>query len=352
MPVSVVVGGQFGSEGKGKVAHWLSRNQGASAAVRVGGPNSGHTVVSDGRRLVLRQVPTPALVPGILAVIAPGSYVDPAVLISEIRQLRLSPLNLIVDPAAIVVSEATRRLEVGAGLGARIGSTESGTGAAVLSRVSREGSAIFVRDIEVLRPFIKPVVPILREILDRDERVVLEGTQGLGLSILHAPDYPFVTSRETSAAGVLSEVGLSPVDVDEVVLVLRAFPIRVAGNSGPLANETDWQTIAANGGHDHPILEYTSVTHKLRRVGLFDPAPVRGSIRVNNPTMIVMNHLDYVDHRSCTSPIVTSKIEAFLDEVEDKLQRRIDVLGLGATELVRWPYVLESEAHGQRALRS
>ena len=182
MPVSVVVGGQYGSEGKGKVAHWLALKHGAALAVRVGGPNSGHTVLVGNIKHVLRQVPTAAVEPGIRVAIGAGSYVEPDVLLREIDQLRLRPDRLSLDPAAVIVSARSRQAEVDAQLRARIGSTESGTGAAVESRVRRDGGAVFVSSVAALQPFIRPVVPMIRGTVSDGLRVVVEGTQGFGLS--------------------------------------------------------------------------------------------------------------------------------------------------------------------------
>lgn len=99
MPVTVIVGGQFGSEGKGKVAHALAREKGARLAVRVGGPNSGHTVIDPrGNALVLRQLPTPAILPDTICVLGAGSYIDPEILLHEIEQTGLSSGRLKIDP--------------------------------------------------------------------------------------------------------------------------------------------------------------------------------------------------------------------------------------------------------------
>ena len=90
MPVSVVVGGQYGSEGKGKVAHWLAREQRARYAIRVGGPNSGHTVVEKGRRTVLRHLPTPTLIDGVTGIVPAGASLDVDVLLREAEEARLT----------------------------------------------------------------------------------------------------------------------------------------------------------------------------------------------------------------------------------------------------------------------
>src|SRR5206468_1357773 len=102
-----------------------------------------------------------------------------------------------------------------------------------------------------------------------------------------SPDYPFVTSRDTSAAGATAEAGLSPLDVDQVALVLRSFPIRVAGRSGPLPNEITWEKLTRESGHRGTLAEFTSVTGRLRRVARFDAEIVRRAIAVNAPTLVV-----------------------------------------------------------------
>src|SRR5207247_1926198 len=140
------------------------------------------------------------------------------------------------------------------------------------------------------------------------------------------PYYPYVTSRDTTAAGFLSEAGLSPLDVDDVVLVLRAFPIRVAGSSGPLECEVDWGTVTRDSGSPQPIVEYTSVTHAVRRVARFSPEIVKQAIAVNNPTRIVLNHLDYVDHGAAELLRPTERVTAFMQNVCSSIGRPIDLL--------------------------
>ena len=335
MPATIVVGGQFGSEGKGKVAHHLAASRGARAAVRVGGPNSGHsTMAPAASRRILRQLPTAAVLADVLCVVPAGAYVDPPVLLREIAEVALAPERLIIDPAAMVVLEQDRRAEEASGLGTRIGSTCSGTGAAVVRRVERSSNEHLAAHHPELKRYVRPVAGVLRDILDADDRVVIEGTQGFGLSLLHSPYYPKATSRDTSAAAALSETGLSPFDVDEVVLVLRAFPIRVAGDSGPFgAPEIDWGTVAAEGGHHETVAEFTSVTGRLRRVARFDPELVRQAILVNRPTSIVLNHVDQVDARARRGEL-TSAASDFVAWVAEAIGQPVDLVGLGPHLLV------------------
>ena len=147
--------------------------------------------------------------------------------------------------------------------------------------------------------------------------MVVEGTQGFGLSLLHGGFWPKATSRDTTAAAFLAEAGLSPLDVDDVTLVIRCHPIRVAGNSGPLPGQTSWEHIAAEAGTMEDIQELTTVTAKVRRVGRFDPEIVRRAIQANQPTRIVLNHLDYVDPE-VRDRSLTAKARTFVEMVRGR----------------------------------
>jgi adenylosuccinate synthase len=335
LPLSIIVGGQYGSEGKGKVAQQFARWQRADAVVRVGGTNSGHTTLGeDMQRRVLRQLPTVAVDFDPICVLAAGSYIDLEVLMAEIRGVGLAPERLVIDPNAMIITAEDRRAEQHSDLGERIGSTCSGTGETVLRRIRRRSAADLAAAQPELERYLAPVGPRLREILERDGHVVIEGTQGFGLSLIHSRDYPHVTSRDTTAAGALAEAGLSPLDVSEIVLVLRSFPIRVAGTSGLFhAPETDWETIALEGGHERDLSEHTSVTKRLRRVGRFDPAIVREAIAANNPSAIVLNHLDLVDAAVAESG-TSERAIAFVDHVQQEIGRAIDFVGLGPDRLI------------------
>jgi adenylosuccinate synthase len=333
--LSVVVGGQYGSEGKGKVAEYLAAERSAAAVVRVGGSNSGHTGFSGkGDRFVLRQLPTAALLPDVLCVLGPGSYVDPDVLLREVGETGLPPERLRIDEKAFLITPGDVDAEARSGLAASIGSTASGTGAAVSRRVRRSLGTSTVRDASALAPFLADTAPLLRSLLNARERVIVEGTQGFGLSLIHSPHYPYATSRDTSAAAAVAEAGLSPRDVDEVVLVLRTFPIRVGGDSGPLLNEIDWSTVAKEGGLDESLSEYTSVTGRLRRVGRFDPEIVRRAIAVNLPSKIVLNHVDYVDAECQRLGTLTGRARAFVRDVSESIGAPISLVGLGPTAMV------------------
>jgi len=336
MPVTVVVGGQFGSEGKGKVAHYFAKTMGAAVSVRVGGPNSGHTVISgSGHPIIFKQLPTAALLPDVQCVLPAGSYISPTLLLEEMRVANLPSDRLFIDPNAVVITDRELTEENTSDLRSTIGSTLSGTGAAVAARISRRGRVTLARDNDVLRPFVRPITSFMIEKLRRKERILIEGTQGFGLSALHSPHYPFTTSRDTTAAGFVSEAGLSPLDVDDIVMVIRAFPIRVAGNSGPLPNEISWEILTNESASSSSIVEYTSVTKALRRVARFDAEIVRQAILYNRPTRIVLNHLDQVDAACTDTEHLTSSANSFFRKAESSIDIRIEYIGLGPSCLVR-----------------
>ncbi|SEO84108.1 adenylosuccinate synthetase [Aquisalimonas asiatica] len=338
MPATVIVGGQFGSEGKGKVAYWMAREQGASAAIRVGGANSGHTVVTpNGIRHVLRHLPTAALLPGVQCILGPGSYIDVDVLESEIEAIGLSPERLHIDPHAVIVTAEHKEREAKLGLRNRIGSTQSGTGAAVVDRVARGDDVVLAKDVRRLARFIDqgPARTIVRQVLNRGERIIVEGTQGFGLSVLHAEDYPKATSRDTTASAAAAEAALAPSDIDNVVMVIRAFPIRVAGDSGYLPNESTWEEVSQSAGlPPNSLIETTSVTGSVRRVAEFDPGVIRAALEVNAPNILVLNHLDYCDASVARSGYPSRRVVDFLDNVERQLGQRVDWVGLDDRSLV------------------
>lgn len=327
MPISIVVGGQFGSEGKGKVAHYLAQEMKASFAVRCGGPNSGHTVIDEnGNARIFQQLPTAAILPKVNLAICAGSYIDLDILFKEMKETGLEAGRLFIDPEAVIITDELKRREAESGLVKRIGSTGSGTGTAVSARINREDSLLFAKDIEKLKPFIADLPKVLRNALSQQERLIIEGTQGVGLSPFHSRHYPYTTSRDTTAAAFLAETGLSPFDVDDVILTIRAFPIRVGGNSGPLKNEIDWHTVTIESGHHKPIEERTSVTKNIRRVARFDSKIVELGIAVNSPKTIILNHIDYISKKDRDN---------FVEYVENSIKRPIDYIGLGQDIIVK-----------------
>lgn len=290
MAVHTVVGGQFGSEAKGHVAHQLITRADESGrtvcAVRVGGPNAGHTVcLPDGTPIALRTLPVGAATPGVLCVIAQGSEIDPRVLEHEILLMESHGYSirdrLIIDRNATIITEDHIATESTGDINARTGSTAKGIGAARADRAMR--LAPIVRDDSWFAQWgdVDDTVYLLNTWSNRPTAsVVIEGTQGYGLG-LHTRFYPQTTSGNCRSVDLLAQCGIHPPSTYKfhTWVVYRPFPIRVAGNSGPLHAETTWDALREN----NPAIptERTTVTKKVRRVGEWDLALALESWRAN-----------------------------------------------------------------------
>lgn len=328
MGVSVVIGGQFGSEGKGKVAYLFAQKLSVSSVVRVGGINSGHTVVDqNGDIHIFRILPTSAIDKNIVCVLPAGSYLNVALLFQEIVDSNIDRARIKIHPNAVIITDELIHSEQDSVLKARIGSTASGTGIAVSKRVNRCDDILLAKDVECLKPFLCDTTEFLRNEIDSGREILIEGTQGYGLSNLHTPYFPYATSRDTTAAGFLSEAGLSPFDVTNIIMVVRSYPIRVAGNSGPLPNEITWEYVTEAAHANKPIQEYTSVTKKLRRVAEFDAEIIKKAIAVNRPNIIVMNHMDYIGKTHTKGRLDQAKKD-FIKKVERDIGQQINYIGL------------------------
>lgn len=297
--VDVIVGGQFGSEGKGHIASYLSREY--LVLVRVGGPNAGHKVFLEEGPYVHHQLPSGTLRNSAAKlIIAPGAVVNPESLLREIRECKVDHERLSIDPQVMIITEKDRKAE--AGLQQRISSTGQGVGAATARRILDRGKRIqFAKDVRELVPFVRDTWELLERTYKRGGRVLVEGTQGAGLSIFHG-SYPYVTSRDTTVSGCLSEAGISPTRVRKTIMVCRTYPIRVqsppGGSSGPLRQELDWEEVARRAEvplEEIKTNERTSTTNRQRRVGTFDWTLLRKASALNGPTDIAITFTDYLN---------------------------------------------------------
>ncbi|ARN82809.1 adenylosuccinate synthetase [Methylocystis bryophila] len=337
MPVSVVVGGQFGSEGKGKVALYIAERTRAAAVVRVGGTNSGHTAAGrDGVTRALRQLPVSVLAPNAVAVLPAGAIIDPKIFFQEVKELGLGPDRVYVSPYATLITESDKCIESESGLVERVGSTGSGTGAALIRRMRRcsNDEPVLASQHPELAAFVKDTDAYFEHLLSTGERIVIEGSQGFGLSLLHGGFYPYATSRDTTAGAFVSEAGLSPRDVDDITLVMRAFPIRVAGNSGPLFGETSWAALAAKAGLPADFQEFTTSTRRVRRVGRFDANVVLCAIRANKPNRIVLNHFDYFNAAIRQGLFDEESRNLLVEKIERPICRQVDWIGTAPASLL------------------
>jgi adenylosuccinate synthase len=336
VPATVVVGTQWGDEGKGKLTDLLARDM--DVVVRYqGGHNAGHRIVVDGEAFALQLVPSGVLYPHITPVIGNGVVVDPAVLLAELDALSAKG----VDVSRLVVSgnahlimpyhqELDRLTERFLGKNA-LGTTKRGIGPAYADKSSRVGlrvqdlldAKIFRQKLDValheknlvltkvynrlamsatdiaakyldeiaprLAPMIGDTVNIVHESLGRGERILLEGAQATFLDLDHGT-YPFVTSSNPVAGGACTGSGLGPRDLSAIVGIAKAYVTRVG--AGPFPTELDGEMgdLLVERGH-----EFGTNTGRRRRVGWFDAVMARQAARLNSLTEIALTKLDVLD---------------------------------------------------------
>lgn len=332
MPVTIVVGGQYGSEGKGKVVALRASQVPTPWLVRCGGPNSGHTVTVGGKEIILRQVPCCSEPDRAFFCLSAGCVIDESILLRELDLLGISRDRIIVDPRAVIVTDFDReeeRRELGG-----IGSTCSGTGSAQIRRMSRQAGVRLSGDSGAIkaRCRVETVAPLLHREIDSGNHIIIEGTQGFALSLLHGAVYPFVTSRDTTAAGFAMEAGLSPRQIDDIVMVVRTYPIRVGGTSGPFSRETTWEEVGILSGAPAALPEYTSVTKRLRRVAHFDMDSVKLACNYNRPTSLAVMGLDRIDYANTgitEAACLTPRASRFLEELESATGVPVEFAGTG-----------------------
>jgi adenylosuccinate synthase len=331
MPATVIVGLQWGDEGKGKMTDFLAEH--VAMVVRYqGGDNAGHTVVKGNQVFKLRLTPSGVLYPHITSVIGNGVVVNPVTLIDEldtltsrgidVSRVRVSRSAHVIMPyhVALDLGNESRLAE------AKVGTTGRGIGPAYGDRAWRVGLRMEdLLDPAVVRERLGRVLPDknlllstmggarfdleplvelavgwgsrLRDHLDdttwlvqgalaRGEHVLLEGAQGTLLDLDHG-SYPFVTSSNPVAGGACTGGGIGPLQVDEVIGVIKAYSTRVG--SGPYPTELHDEIgagIAKRGN------EFGTVTGRPRRVGWFDAVPLRYAVAVNSVSSITLNKLD------------------------------------------------------------
>lgn len=335
MPASIVIGTQWGDEGKGKATDYLADQ--VDFVVRYqGGNNAGHTIVAQGHELRLHLVPSGILYPHITSVIADGVVVDPRVLLEEmdaltalgldVSRLRVSNNAHMIMPYHLELEKVTERY-----LGKHaLGTTKRGIGPAYADKAARIGLRIqdlfdekifreklevvlkeknliltkvynrlpleaerIVRDYmgyaERLRPYVVDTSRLLHEGLREGRNVLLEGAQGTMLD-LDKGTYPFVTSSNPVAGYALASAGIGPHEVERVIGVTKAYVTRVG--AGPFPTEDlgpDGERMGERGR------EYGTTTGRKRRCGWFDAVLVRQTVKTSGITGIALTKLDVLD---------------------------------------------------------
>jgi len=330
MGAVVVVGAQWGDEGKGKIVDIYAHY--AQQVVRYGGgANAGHTLVVDGKQLVFHLVPSGALHPGKGCVLGQGTVIDPAVLLKEIRELQQRNL---FDATSFVISERAflvlphhvlvdtlRDQRAGA-----LGTTHRGIGPAYEDKVGRRGlrmgdllardkfarkldanlelwrptieamggevpapEGILVRYMELARelaPFIGDAAHAVRAALSKGERVLMEGAQGTMLD-LDSGTYPFVTASTTVAGGACVGAGIGPTQIDAVVGITKAYATRVGNGPFPTEIEGEVGDSLREAG-----AEFGATTGRPRRCGWLDVPALRFAVQVNGISGLALTKID------------------------------------------------------------
>lgn len=319
--VDALVGGQWGSEGKGNLSFFLAPEY--ELLVRTGAPNAGHKVRDhDGGVYTHRQLPSGTRASEARLLLGAGSVIDINILLREIADCEVTPDRLTIDPAALIIEKDDVTSEVV--LKQAIGSTGTGGGAALARRISQRGvpgAVRTARDMPALSPYVRDSAALLDDVYREGGRIFIEGTQGTGLSVLHG-SFPHVTSRDTTVGTLIAEVGAPPGCLRRVVVAFRAYPIRVGGQSGPMGNEITWEAVAARSGQEVENLvgtELGSVSGNLRRVAEFSWEQLVKSVRLNGATDVALTFADYIDVRNRTARRVdqlTEETRQFIFEME------------------------------------
>lgn len=328
MSVVVVVGAQWGDEGKGKITDLLSLE--AEVVVRFGGgANAGHTLVVNGQKTVIRLVPSGILHPHTQCILGHGMVIDAEVLRAEIAQLKERGVNvdgrLLVSDGAHLVLDVHRTVDACRESGPNpIGTTKKGIGPAYEDKVGRRGvrvghlfssgldqkldamaqywnlqlaphqtqcspdalKAECARAADVLKPYVTDTSLSLDALRRQGKKILLEGAQGTWLDIDHGT-YPFVTSSNTTSSGASIGSGIPPHRINRVIGITKAYSTRVGEGPFPTEDHGDAGERLRQAGH-----EFGSVTGRPRRCGWLDLAMLRDAVRLNGMDVLAVTKLD------------------------------------------------------------
>lgn len=325
--ITLVVGGQYGGEGKGKIAAFLSKQNIYAAVCRTGGVNSKHTAIEGDKKFDLRQLPTSCTTDfNGKIVFGAGSLVHIPTLQEEMRLLQVSEGRVLIDPQTGIITDANIQEQRADNRYKEIGSTLTGTGYATAQRALRK--LPLGKDFPELHHMLGDVPSLLHSLLQQNKEVLIEGHQGAGLSNYHG-DYPFTSNRDASASALLSELGLGPRHLLRIVLVIKAFPTR--NHNGRLPNEMSLGEADTLG-----IKEYGGgswgIENNRRRVAHIDLEDVRRAGYLNTPTEIALTGIDYLDPsvRNATSERqLSDKAKHFIVEVEKATNVPVTIISTG-----------------------
>jgi len=322
MASTVVVGGFFGDEGKGKIISYLALHDKPSIVVRGGaGPNAGHTIKDDDKTYKVRMLPSGFLNKDAKVMVGPGVVVNPDVLLKEVNDFGVEG-RAFLDFNCGIIEKSHRDADSQGRLKEKIGSTGSGTGPANAERAMR--TLKLAKEIEQLKPYLIDVPLEVNSALDRNENVLIEGTQGTHLSLWHGT-YPFVTTKDVTASGICADVGVGPKKVDDVIVVFKAYLTRVG--TGPMPGELSEEETSQLGWE-----EFGTVTGRLRRAAEFDFELAKRAVMLSSANQISITKLD-VRFPNCAGITSYNELEedakSFIKNIEEKLGVKVTLIGTG-----------------------
>ena len=323
MSCTIIVGGFFGDEGKGKIVAHIAYKDKPVIISRGGvGPNAGHTVQIGDREYGVRMVPSGFVYKQAKLCIGSDVLVDPRILKQEVEMLDVKGRVFVDKRCGIITEDHIVRDKGSAHLSKKIGSTGSGCGPANSDRVMRISPQ--AKDVPELAEYMLDVPKAIDDELKQGRTVLLEGTQGFGISLYYGT-YPFVTSKDTSASQIAADNGVGPTKIDEVIVVFKAYPTRVG--EGPFSTE-----MTAEKSDSMGIQEFGTVTHRKRRIGGWDGDMARYSAMINGCTQAAITGIDRID-KSCFGVTeygkLSKKAKDFLKKAEDDIGSPITLISTG-----------------------
>lgn len=325
MPCTVITGGFWGDEGKGKIVSYLAVQDQPDICIRTGSVNAAHTIWHEGKRHALHMVPGAFINEKCRLLIAAGANIQLKQFFTEVEETNVKG-RIGIDHQASIIEEKHSVRDKTSGHLKGIGTTGWGVGPAIEERVGR--TAKLARDIPELQAYLTDVAKEANEALNENKNLLLEGTQGLMLSLFHGT-YPYVTGRDTSASAICSEAGVGPTRVTEVLLVLKAFMTRVGG--GPLPGELSKEEAKKRGW-----FEIAAGTGRERRSASLDFETAKKAVMINGATQIALTKLDIL-YPECKGARDYSKLpknaQQFVDDIEKRIGIPIMLIGTGPEAL-------------------
>jgi adenylosuccinate synthase len=327
MPCTVITGGFWGDEGKGKIISYLAVRDKIDVCVRTGSVNAAHTVWHQGKRYALHMVPAAFVNEKCRLLIGTGANIHIPQFLKEVEETNVKNRIGIDHQASIIEEKHSTQDKTNAHLKGVVGTTGRGVGPAIEERVRR--SAKLAKDIPELQPYLTDVAKEANDAIDNSKKVLLEGTQGLMLSLFHGTP-PYVTGRDTSASAICSEAGIGPTKIDDVLTVFKAFMTRVGG--GPLPGELPKEEAMKRGW-----FEIAAGTGRERRSAPFNFEIAKKAVMISSTTEAALTKLDIL-YPQCKG---TRNFEDLPDEAKQFIQKIEEKIGVPVVLIGTGPEALE-----------